>query len=137
VFTAHSVPEAADTDAYREQVERTAALVAAAARLGQRGVPWRVAWQSAGRTEQSWIGPDLFSTLDAVAATDRRSVVVCPVGFVADHLEILYDLDVEARARAEALGLSFARTESLNADPAFLSVLAGAVSKAAASLRVP
>jgi len=136
VFSAHSVPESATAgdDPYRVQVERTAELVAAAAGLDRAGVPWRVAWQSAGRTDQRWIGPDLLSTLDEVGRAGNRAVVVCPIGFVSDHLEVLYDLDIEARDRAEAVGLSFDRTESLNADPDFLAVLAGVVDRAAACL---
>jgi protoporphyrin/coproporphyrin ferrochelatase len=134
VFSAHAVPETEGGDAlaYLHEVERTAQLVASAAGLGDRGIPWRVAFQSAGRTEQRWLGPDLLSTIDALAAGGHRGVVVCPVGFVADHLEILYDLDVEARARAERAGIAFARTESLNDDPRFLATLAGVVDRAAA-----
>jgi ferrochelatase len=133
VFSAHSVPETAEAtaDPYGAQVERTAELVAKSADLDATGVPWRVAWQSAGRTEQRWKGPDLLATIDALGSEGTRTVVVCPVGFVADHLEILYDLDIEAKARAESAGLSFRRTESFNADPDFLAVLAGVVARAA------
>jgi len=133
VFSAHSVPTTADdtADPYGAQVERTAELVAEAADLDAAGVRWMVAWQSAGRTEQRWKSPDLLATIDALASAGTATVIVCPVGFVADHLEILYDLDIEARARAESAGLSFRRTESLNADPEFLAVLAGVVARAA------
>jgi len=131
LFTAHSVPEGAGSEPYRAQVERSAGLVAAAAGLDDAAVPWRVAWQSAGRTDQQWLGPDLLGTLDWLASHGARSVVVCPVGFVADHLEILYDLDIEAKARAAEVGLAFARTPSLNDDPAFLGILAGVVQRAA------
>jgi len=133
LFTAHSVPESVGRshDPYLDQVERSAELVAKAAGLEGASVPWRVAWQSAGRTDQRWLGPELLVTLDAVAAEGGRSVVVCPVGFVSDHLEILYDLDMEASARARAAGLGFTRTESLNDDPEFLAVLAGVVETAA------
>jgi protoporphyrin/coproporphyrin ferrochelatase len=93
-------------------------------------VPWQVAWQRAGRTDQEWLGPDLLVTLDELGREGRRSVVVCPIGFVSDHLEILYDLDIEARARAGSAGLAFARTESLNDDPEFLGVLAGLITDA-------
>jgi ferrochelatase len=133
LFSAHSLPESvrAAGDPYPDQVERSAELVAAAAGLESAGVPWRVAWQSAGRTDQEWLGPDLLTTIDALAREGRRTVVVCPVGFVSDHLEILYDLDIEARARAASAGLGFARTESLNDDPEFLAIVAGVVRRAA------
>jgi len=133
VFSAHSVPETPDDDAdpYGAQVGRTAELVAEAADLDAAGVRWTVAWQSAGRTAARWKGPDLLATIDVLASEGTRTVVVCPVGFVADHLEILYDLDIEAQARAESAGLSFRRTGSLNADPEFLAVLAGVVARAA------
>ena len=135
VFSAHSVPVASGgADLYRAQVERTAELVAGAAGLEAAGVPWRVGWQSAGRTEQRWIGPDLFTIIDELAGDGFRSVVVCPVGFVADHLEILYDIDIEAAGHAAAAGISLSRTESLNADGAFLAILAGVVAHAAEPL---
>jgi len=130
LFTAHSLPERvlAGGDTYPQQVEESARLVAAAA-----GVPrWQVAWQSAGRTQDTWIGPDV---LDVVRQLGRRDdtdgVVVCPIGFVADHLEVLYDLDVEAAAAAAAAGLRFARTRSLNDDPRFIAVLADVIHAAA------
>lgn len=136
VFSAHSVPDTpgGDAGAYRDEVERTAALVAEAAALEDRHVRWLVAFQSAGRTEQRWLGPDLLTTIDTLAARGHRSVVVCPVGFVADHLEILYDLDIEARSRAERAGVAFARTASLNDDARFLAALGGVVARAAADL---
>jgi ferrochelatase len=133
LFTAHSLPESvrAAGDPYPDQVERSAEMVAKAADLDGGSVAWRVAWQSAGRTDQRWLGPDLLATLDELVAQGRRFAVVCPVGFVSDHLEILYDLDIEARARAESSGLGFARTASLNADPQFLTILASVVETAA------
>ncbi|MGH9047116.1 MAG: ferrochelatase [Acidimicrobiales bacterium] len=128
LFSAHSIPVIADShDPYGDQVARSARLVAKKAGLE---VPWSVAWQSAGRTDQEWLGPDLLATLDELGASGRGSAVVCPIGFVSDHLEVLYDLDIEARARAESAGLGFARTDSLNADPAFIEVLAGVVTAA-------
>jgi ferrochelatase len=133
VFTAHSLPESvrASGDPYPDQVERSAGLVAEAAGLDAAGVPWRVAFQSAGRTDQAWLGPDLLATIDELAASGRGAVVVCPIGFVSDHLEILYDLDIEARARATSAGIGFARTASLNDDPDFLAIVAGVVGRAA------
>ncbi len=125
VFTAHSVPRrvVAGGDRYPEHVERSASLVAESARVGD----WRVAWQSAGRTPEPWVGPDLSETLRGLPSEGVSSVVVCPVGFVADHLEVLYDLDIEARALAEEAGLVFARTPSVNDDRRFLRALADIV----------
>jgi ferrochelatase len=134
LFSAHSVPESV-AEPYRTQVVASAELVAGAAGLDRHRVPWRVVFQSAGRTEQRWLGPDLLGAIDEVAATDGRSVLVCPVGFVADHLEVLYDLDVEAGARARAAGLAFARTASLNDDPEFVGILAQVVASAAGASR--
>jgi ferrochelatase len=91
-----------------------------------------VAWQSAGRTADPWIGPDLLEEIRRVAGEGAGAVAVCAVGFVSDHLEVLYDLDIEAAAVAESVGVAFARTPSLNDDPAFLDVLAGVVSGALA-----
>jgi protoporphyrin/coproporphyrin ferrochelatase len=123
IFTAHSLPErireAGDT--YPEQLADSARLVAAAAGLDE----WVVAWQSAGRTPEPWIGPDVrdeVRRLGAEGATE--AVVLCPIGFVADHLEVLYDLDVEVARVAAESGLAYARTASLNDDPVFIEVLA-------------
>jgi ferrochelatase len=126
VFTAHSLPARIvnDGDPYPDQLRRTAEAVAARAGVGR----WRVAWQSAGRTPEPWIEPDIGEVLDELAAGgDTEGVLVCPAGFTSDHLEILYDLDVEASARAGNLGLAFARTESLNDDPRLCEAVANAV----------
>ncbi len=138
LFTAHSLPERviAAGDPYPDQVQASAAAVASVAGLGARGASWEVAWQSAGRTPEPWIGPDLLGALRRIGAEARdgqtgAAVVVCPIGFVADHLEVLYDLDVEARGVAEAEGLAFARTASLNDDPRLCAVVARAVRTAA------
>jgi ferrochelatase len=133
-FTAHSVPERAIAhgDPYATQVAESAADVADRLGLDQReGIDWGVAWQSAGRTDDRWLGPDLNAEIRRVAEEGATSVVVCPVGFVADHLEVLYDLDVEAAGLAGRAGLVFARTPSLNDDPRFLHVLARTVRQAA------
>ncbi|MBV8159672.1 MAG: ferrochelatase [Acidimicrobiia bacterium] len=126
VFTAHSLPARIleDGDPYPDQLDETAAAVAA-----QAGVePWRTGWQSAGRTPEPWLGPDILELLDELAARgEAEGVLVCPAGFTSDHLEILYDLDVEASARARGLGLAFARTESLNDDPRLCQAVADAV----------
>ena len=126
MFTAHSLPAriVAEGDPYPDQLRATAESVAAQAGVAR----WRVAWQSAGRTPEPWIGPDIGEVLAELAAGGEvQGVLVCPAGFTSDHLEILYDLDVEARARAGDLGLAFARTESLNDDPRLCEAVAGAV----------
>jgi ferrochelatase len=133
-FTAHSLPQraVADGDPYPAQVAETGADIAHLLDLDtDPTVTWGTAWQSAGRTADPWIGPDLLAEMDRVAAGGATAVVVCPVGFVSDHLEVLYDLDIEARRRADALGIAFARTPSLNDDPQFLAMLAGVVRAAA------
>jgi protoporphyrin/coproporphyrin ferrochelatase len=131
VFTAHSVPErvVASGDRYPDEVAESAAEAAGAAGLAADG--WRVAWQSAGRTPEPWVGPALLDVICELAQGGAGAVVACPIGFVSDHLEVLYDLDVEARLAAERAGIGFSRTASLNDDPAFLSLLAGVVRSAA------
>jgi protoporphyrin/coproporphyrin ferrochelatase len=132
IFTAHSVPEQApDTgDTYPAQLAESAGLAAAAAGIDR----WEVAWQSAGRTPEPWLGPDVRDAVRRLAETggvnDVHGVVICPIGFVADHLEVLYDLDIELAAVAAQVGLSYARTASLNDDPRFISVLADVVTAA-------
>jgi ferrochelatase len=129
VFTAHSVPTAAvnEDDPYRDEVEESAAMIAALAGVEH----WRVGWQSAGRTADEWLGPNLLDQIRLIAAEGAPAVLVCPVGFVSDHMEVLFDLDIEAVAVAQSVGLSFARTASLNDDPRFVAVLADAVRAAA------
>ncbi|MGA2838442.1 MAG: ferrochelatase [Acidimicrobiales bacterium] len=134
LFTAHSLPQraVAEGDPYPEQVAESAADIAGLLDLdADPSVTWGTAWQSAGRTPEPWIGPDLLLEIDRVAAEGATAVVVCPVGFVSDHLEVLYDLDIEARGRADSLGIAFARTPSLDDDPAFLAMLADVVRDAA------
>jgi ferrochelatase len=127
LFTAHSLPVRAMGD-YADQLAASAAAVAGAAGLAG---DWRVAWQSAGRTPEPWIGPDVLEVVRGLPAEGYGGVVVCPVGFVADHLEVLYDLDVEARRVAGEAGVAFARTASLDHDPALLALLARVVRRAA------
>jgi ferrochelatase len=125
VFTAHSLPERVlDGDPYPDELRASAAAVAAACGLDE-GAGWSVAWQSAGRTPEPWRGPDIGEVIDDLAATGRADgILVCPQGFVADHLEVLHDLDDVAASRAAAAGLAFGRTPSLNADRVVLGALA-------------
>ncbi len=123
IFTAHSLPERIrqSGDTYPEQLAESARLVAGAAGLTE----WLVAWQSAGRTPEPWLGPDVRDVVRQLGADGTTdAVVVCPIGFVADHLEVLYDLDVELAGLAASCGLAYARTASLNDDPAFIATLA-------------
>ena len=129
LFTAHSLPQRIidGGDPYPDELRATA--VAVAERLGlEEGRDWSIAWQSAGRTPEPWIGPDILEVIDSLA--DEGSVpgvVVSAVGFVADHLEVLYDLDIEAANRAAARGLAFARTACVNDDAAVMGALADRV----------
>ena len=125
IFTAHSLPQRilAEGDPYRDELLETSRLVAEAA----GGLEWTLAFQSASKTGEPWLGPDLGEALRDLARAGARSVLVAPIDFVSDHLEILHDLDHEARALAGSLGLRFGRTESLNASPAFVEALAAVV----------
>lgn len=128
LFTAHSLPEKIlqAKDPYPQQLEDTARAVAEKAGLDR----WRVGWQSAGRTEVPWLGPDVLEILPELAADNVSGVVVCPCGFVADHLEVLYDVDIEAKKVADDLGMALTRTASPNDDPMFLDALAAVVRRA-------
>jgi protoporphyrin/coproporphyrin ferrochelatase len=122
VFTAHSLPERIldEGDPYQEQLLETSRLVAERAGLER----WSFAFQSASVTGEPWLGPDILEELDRLHETGVRRVLLAPIGFVSDHLEILWDLDVEARERAAQLGLELDRVASLNDDPAFVHALA-------------
>ena len=128
VFTAHSLPERIREwgDPYEAQLRESSGAVAARVRLPH----WRVAWQSAGNTGEPWIGPDILEELESLQRKGFAAVLQVPIGFVSDHLEILYDIDVEASGRAGALGLAFARTSLPNASPDFVRMLAGIVASA-------
>lgn len=128
VFTAHSLPERA-APVYKEQLLETARLVAERAALGRM---WSFSFQSESPTGEPWLGPDILDHLEELHARGVHKVLVCPVGFVADHLEIRWDLDHEAAAKAQELGLEFARIEMPNADPEFVSTLAWLVRRALA-----
>jgi ferrochelatase len=125
VFTAHSLPERIRewNDPYENEVAGSAALVANAAGV----VKHRVAWQSAGGTAEPWIGPDILDALAVMRDEGVRRVLQVPIGFVCDHLEILYDIDIEAASRAASLGMELRRTRLPNASDAFIRILADIV----------
>ncbi|HTZ05801.1 MAG TPA: ferrochelatase [Gaiellaceae bacterium] len=129
VFTAHSLPaRILDMgDPYKEQLLETAALVAERAGLGDR---WSFSFQSESPTGEPWLGPDILDHLAALRDDGVRDVLVCPVGFVSDHLEIRWDIDVEAQEKAAELGMQLERIEMPNSDPAFVRTLAEIVRRA-------
>ncbi len=132
VFTAHSLPERVLAgDPYPDELWDSAQAVALAAGLN-RWAGWSMAWQSAGATPEPWRGPDILEVIRDLAATGRADgILVCPQGFVADHLEVAYDLDIEARKVADEAGIAFARTRVLNDDATVLTALAHRVIAAA------
>lgn len=125
VFTAHSLPkkEVALDDPYEAQLLETSRLVAAQAGIKN----WEFAFQSVSGQFDAWLGPTLKDKISELAAKRVKHILVCPVGFVSDHLEILYDLDIEAREYAASLGVTLRRTASLNDDPGLIEALASAV----------
>ena len=124
LMTAHSLPKrvAEQEPAYLGQLRQTAEAVAARAGIGDG--QWRFCWQSAGHEPGEWMKPDFADLMPEFAAAGRRSVLVVPVQFLADHLEILYDVDVGAREQAEQSGLTFHRIASLNTDAGLIDALA-------------
>ncbi|MEA2825758.1 MAG: protoporphyrin/coproporphyrin ferrochelatase [Actinomycetota bacterium] len=133
VFTAHSLPAfiEASGDPYPGQLRETAISVA----LRVPHTRWSIAWQSAARTgtTEPWLGPDILTVLPQLASAGARGVVVCPCGFTSDHLEVLYDLDIEAAKMADAMRLDFVRTPSPNDHPALCAALADVVRARAAA----
>jgi ferrochelatase len=131
LLTAHSLPRrvAEQDTGYLDQLRATAASVAA--RAGLPTERWWFCWQSAGHEPGDWMRPDFADLLPSLAAAGRRSVLVAPIQFLADHLEVLYDIDIAARAQAAERGLAVARIESLNTMPAFIATLASVVRRAA------
>ena len=126
LFTAHSLPQRIidGGDPYPTELHATATAVAKQLGLVEHA-DWDIAWQSAGRTPEPWIGPDILLAIDDIAAQQSADgVLVSAVGFVADHLEVLYDLDIEAARHADKLGLSFSRTACVNDDSTVMSALA-------------
>ncbi|MDQ4131376.1 MAG: ferrochelatase [Actinomycetota bacterium] len=129
LFTAHSLPAwiVEEDDPYPRQVRETAEAIA-----DRIDVPrWSTAWQSAGATRDPWLAPDVVEAMRELSDEDGvDAIIVCPCGFVADHLEVLYDLDIEARRVANELGIAFDRTAMPNSDPRFTAMLAEVVLEA-------
>ncbi len=130
VFTAHSLPARIldEGDPYKEQLLETSRLVGERAGIHN----WTFSFQSESPTGEPWLGPDILDHLDELHAQGVRDVLVCPVGFVADHLEIRWDIDTEAKDKARELGMTLERIEMPNDDPAFISMLAGIVRRSLA-----
>ena len=128
VFTAHSVPVAmAEGSPYAAQLEGAARVIAG--RIGH--AHWSIAYQSrSGSPREAWLEPDIADAIRALAADGAKDIVVAPIGFVADHVEVLYDLDVEARQVADGLGLGFERALAANDHPTFVAMLADLVGRA-------
>lgn len=128
VFSAHSLPERIREwdDPYEQQLLESCRAVAERAGITN----WRLAWQSAGETGETWLGPDICDALETIHAAGSRDVLSVPIGFVSDHLEILYDIDYEAQRKAASLGMTLRRTRMPNVDPAFVNVLASVVTGA-------
>ncbi|MBI3325944.1 MAG: ferrochelatase [Nitrospinae bacterium] len=133
IFTAHSLPERMlkEGDPYPREVERTAAGVAR--RLGL--LAWDLGYQSQGATAEPWIGPTLDDLLERCAARGQRRILLVPVGFVCDHMEILYDIDIVAQRIAKKKGLSLMRTTSLNTSPCFIEALADVVRRSTCNVQ--
>jgi ferrochelatase len=123
IFSAHSLPERIleIKDPYPEQLKDTGRAIAE--RLGIKD--WVIAWQSAGRTPEPWLGPDIVEVIRNLSGQGYDAMLSCPVGFISDHLEILYDIDIECQNAARELGVHLVRSANLNADPDFIAALAG------------
>ena len=132
VFTAHSLPARIldDGDPYQEQLLETARLVADSAGVED----WSFSYQSESPTGEPWLGPDILDHLEELSRRGVEDVLVCPIGFVSDHLEIRWDIDTEAQDRARELGLHLDRIEMPNDDPRFVHVLAEIVRGALAAV---
>jgi protoporphyrin/coproporphyrin ferrochelatase len=138
VFTAHSLPERVLVDdPYPDQLRASAEAIARAAGLAQ-WAGWGLGWQSAGRTPEPWRGPDILEIIRDLAGTGRADgILVVPQGFTSDHLEVLYDLDIEAAAVAAEVGLAFARTDVVNDDPQVMAALADRIVESAGPRSAP
>lgn len=122
LFSAHSLPEKilAMGDPYQEQLLASSQAIAELVGIED----WQFTWQSAGRTAEPWLGPDILDTMEQLAEEGYKAILSAPIGFVSDHLEVLYDLDIEAKARAAELGVAFERTAMLNTDSLYMETLA-------------
>lgn len=129
LFTAHSLPQRIREwdDPYQRELLATARGVAG--ELGLAEGRWDFAFQSAGRTPEPWLGPDILEKVRALVEQGKRAILVCPIGFIADHLEIFYDIDVEARQLAGELDIHLERIEMLNARPSLVAALEAVVRK--------
>ncbi len=127
LFTAHSLPVRIlqQGDPYDAQLRETAALIAG--KLGLSPERWQFCYQSAGQSQEPWLGPQVKQVIAALAGSGERTILVTPVGFLCDHVEILYDLDIEAQEIARQHGLGLARSQSLNTAPTFIAALADLV----------
>lgn len=126
IFSAHSLPEKILelNDPYPEQLLETSRAICTATNVTN----WQFAWQSAGRTAMPWLGPDILDVLKVLSKDEQnKHVIISPIGFVSDHLEVLYDIDIEAQKVAQGLGMHLERTASLNTDPLYMKVLADSV----------
>jgi protoporphyrin/coproporphyrin ferrochelatase len=125
IFSAHSLPERILSigDPYADQIKESGDAVAKRLSLPH----WTYAWQSAGRTPDPWLGPDILEVLRAQREKGFTAIVSCPIGFVSDHLEVLYDIDIECQALCKELGIRLVRTESLNASPDFIAALVSVI----------
>jgi ferrochelatase len=130
IFSAHSLPAGIleMNDPYPDQLMETSRLVAERAGV----TDWQFAWQSAGQTAVPWLGPDILDVLETIRREEGvDKVLICPLGFVSDHLEVLYDIDIECRQLAERLGMRLERTPMLNTDPKYMALLAECIRLAA------
>lgn len=126
IFTAHSLPAQIlqMNDPYSDQMMETSKAVADQAGAAS----WQFAWQSAGRTATPWLGPDILDVLETIHEEEQvKHVLICPIGFVSDHLEILYDIDIECQGKAKELGMQLERTESLGTDPLYMRTLSDVI----------
>ena len=132
VFSAHSLPTriVATGDPYDRQLRETARLVAEHA--GLAADRWSWSFQSAGRTPEPWLGPQIEDHVATLAAAGVRDIISIPVGFVSDHVEILYDIDVKAREVADQLGVRLERPPALNCDPLYIATLVDVIEEHAA-----
>ncbi len=131
IFSAHSLPQRILEmgDPYDSQLRETARLVAASAGLADD--IWSWSYQSAGRTSEPWLGPQIEEHISALARQGVKNIISVPVGFVSDHVEILYDIDIQAQAVAQEHGVRLERPPALNTDPLFVEQLADLVSEKA------